>query len=50
MDISDTSALPILVSQETGFGEQQDNAPWNLRLEMEEIGRVMTDQVKEVFV
>ena len=50
MNVSDAPALPILPSQETGFSEQQDNAPRNLRVEMKEIGRVMTDQVKDVFV
>jgi hypothetical protein len=50
MNVPDAPALPILLSQETGFSEQRDNAPRNLRLEMKEIGRVMTDQVKEVFV
>ena len=50
MNVPDAPALPILLSQETGFSEQQDNTARYLRLEMKEIGRVMTDQVKEIFV
>lgn len=50
MNVSDTPSMPILLSQETGFSEQQDNTARNLRLEMKEISRVMTDQVKEIFV
>ena len=50
MNVPDAPVLPILLSQETGFSEQQDYAPRNLRVEMKEIGRVMTGQVKEVFV